>query len=85
MCLRHILSLRKKALLQPERESCAGILEQSMGARSHVDIGLSYQPARGQISKRLRRPGIESKESIPPANVAGRTGSTNTTTRFLCS
>ncbi len=27
-------------------ESCAGILEQSTGARNRVRIGLSYQPAR---------------------------------------
>jgi hypothetical protein len=27
-------------------EACAGILEQSMGARNRVGIGLSYRPAR---------------------------------------
>ncbi len=41
--------------------NCAGILEQSMGARSRVGIGLSYQPAR------LHR----LAESIPLESVPG--------------
>ncbi len=51
----------------------AGILEQSMGARNQVEIGLSYRPARGGIFKPLRSPGIDSRESIPPAQRSGTT------------
>ncbi len=32
---------------------------------------------RARICKRLRRPGIDSEESIPPAYVACRAGTTN--------
>jgi hypothetical protein len=42
--------------LFPEREVnkfCAGIFKQSMGARNHVGIGLSYRPARLQRLKEL--------------------------------
>jgi hypothetical protein len=52
----------------------AGILELSMGARNREGIGLSYQPARDGIFELLRSPGIDSKESTPPANVAWRAG-----------
>ncbi len=45
--------------------SSAGIFEQSIGAKNRVGIGLPYRPARAQICKRLRSPGIDSKESIP--------------------
>jgi hypothetical protein len=40
----------------------------------------AWQMHRGGIFKLLRRPGIDSKESIPPAYVAWRAG---TTTLFL--
>jgi hypothetical protein len=33
--------------------------------------------ARARICKRLRRPGIDSEDSIPPACVAWRAGTTN--------
>ncbi len=39
---------------------CAGILEQSVGARNRVGIGLSYRPARLH-----KAGGIDSLESIP--------------------
>ncbi len=42
----------------------AGILEQSMGARNWVGIGLSYPPARARICKRIKSSVIDSKESI---------------------
>jgi hypothetical protein len=58
----------------------AGILKQSMRARNRVGIGLSYRSARGGIFKLLWSPEIDSKESIPPAYVAWRTG---TRTLFL--
>jgi hypothetical protein len=48
----------------------AGIFKQSMGTRNRVGIGLSYRPARARICKLLRRPGIDSEDSIPPAYVA---------------
>jgi hypothetical protein len=32
--------------------------------------------ARARICKRLRRPGIDSEDSIPPAYIAGRAGTT---------
>jgi hypothetical protein len=35
-----------KKSIQPAYVACAGILEQSMGARNRVGIGLSYWPAR---------------------------------------
>ncbi len=67
MC-RTIFQLGK---LSKDRLSCAGILEQSIGARNRVGIGLSYRPTRARICKRLRSPGIDSAnlpnlaESIP--------------------
>jgi hypothetical protein len=33
---------------------------------NRVGIGSSYRPARARICKRLRRPGIDSEDSIPP-------------------
>jgi hypothetical protein len=36
-----------------------------------------YQAAKSRICKRLRRPGIDSEESIPPACVAWRASTTN--------
>jgi hypothetical protein len=48
-----------------------------MGARNQVGIGLSYQPARARICKRLRGPGIDFQESISPAYVAWRAGTKN--------
>jgi hypothetical protein len=51
----------------------AEILEQSMGARNRVGIGLWYRPARADILKL-------SRESISPAYVGWRAG---TTTLFL--
>ncbi len=45
--------------------SSAGILEQSIGAKNWAGLGLPYRPARAQICKRMRSPGIDSKESIP--------------------
>jgi hypothetical protein len=38
---------------------------------------LLFRPARARIGKRLRSPGIASKESIPPAYVGWRTGMSN--------
>jgi hypothetical protein len=48
-----------------------------MGARNRAGIGLSYRPARARICKCLWRPGIDSEESISPAYVAWRAGTTN--------
>jgi hypothetical protein len=48
-----------------------------LGARNRVGIGLSYRSARARICKSLRRPGIDSEDSIPPAYVALRAGTTN--------
>ncbi len=42
------------------KKTYAGILEQSMGTRNRVGIGLLYRPARVRICKRLRNPGIDS-------------------------
>ncbi len=50
------------------------------GARNRVAIGLSYGPARDGIFKLLMNPGADSKESILPAHVVWRAG---TTTLFL--
>ncbi len=49
-------------------------LEQPMGARNRVGIVLSY---RSRICKRLWSPGIDAMESIPPAYVAWRAGTSN--------
>ncbi len=48
---------------------CAGILEQSMGARNQVGIGLSYRPSRARICNCIRSPGID---SVSLRSVAGR-------------
>jgi hypothetical protein len=48
-----------------------------MLARKRVETGLSYRPSRARICKRLRRPGIDSEDSIPPAYEAWRAGTTN--------
>jgi hypothetical protein len=48
-----------------------------MGARNGVGTGLSYRPARCGIFKLLRGPGIDLKESIPPAYVAWQAGTTS--------
>jgi hypothetical protein len=45
-----------------------------MGARNRVGVGFSYRPARDSIFKFLRSPGIDYKESIPPAHVAWLSG-----------
>jgi hypothetical protein len=58
--------------------SCAGILEQSMGTRNRVGIGLTYRPAGACNCKRFWSPGIDSEELIPPAYVAWRASTTNT-------
>jgi hypothetical protein len=50
--------------------------KQSMGARNRVGIGLSYLPARARICKCLWSLGIDSEESISPAYVAWRVGTT---------
>ncbi len=50
--------------------NCAGILEQSVGDRNRIGIGLSYQPPRARNFKWFRSPGIDSKEAIPPAYIA---------------
>jgi hypothetical protein len=57
--------------------TCAGIFKQSMGARNQVGIGLSHRPARARICKHLWSPGIDSEDSIPPAYLAWRAGTTN--------
>jgi hypothetical protein len=36
-------------------------------ARNRIGTGLSYRPAKASTFKLLRGPGIDSKESIPPA------------------
>ncbi len=56
--------------------TCAGIFKQCMGARNWVGIGLSYRHARARICKRLRRPGIDSEDSIPYAYAAWRASTT---------
>ncbi len=53
------------------RINCAGILEQSMGARNRVGIGLSYRPARLRrlaeaIPERLCKHPKRRKNIIPP-------------------
>jgi hypothetical protein len=49
-----------------------------MGTRNRVRIGLSYRTPRVRISKLLWSLGIDdSNESIPPAYVAWRAGTTN--------
>ncbi len=48
-----------------------------MGARNRAEIGLSHQPARSHICKRLWSPGIDSEESSSPAYVAWRAGTKN--------
>jgi hypothetical protein len=58
-------------------ESCAGILEQSMGARNRVGTGLIAPAPRARICKHLRSPGIDSKDSISQAYVAWRAGYDN--------
>jgi hypothetical protein len=52
-------------------------LNNLFGARYRVGIGLSYWPARGGIFKLLWSPRINSKESIPPAYVVWRAGTTS--------
>ncbi len=52
---------------------CARILEQSMGARNRVGIGLLYGDS-------IFKQGVDSDESVPPAYVSWRAG---TTTLFL--
>ncbi len=49
-----------------QKQTSAGILEQFMGARNQVGIGLSCQPARARIFKL----------SIPPDYVTWRAGTT---------
>jgi hypothetical protein len=39
--------------------------------------GAGEQTSGARICKRLRRPGIDSEDSIPPANVAWRASTTN--------
>jgi hypothetical protein len=56
---------------------CAEIFKQSMWTRNRVGIGLSYRPARARTCKSLWSPGIDSEESISPAYVACRVGTTN--------
>jgi hypothetical protein len=48
-----------------------------MGARNRVGIGLAYRPVIAHICKSLRRPGIDSEDSIPPAYATWRAGTTN--------
>jgi hypothetical protein len=40
----------------PHCWSCAGILEQSMGARNRVGIGLLYRPTKARICKPFKEP-----------------------------
>jgi hypothetical protein len=73
-----------------DMQYCAGILEQCMGARERVEIGLSYRPARllGIVFKNnghwFSLPPEHifvnvwgAQESIPPAYVAWRAGTSN--------
>ena len=46
-------------------------------AWSHGDIQCKCKEVRARFCKRLTRPGIDSKVSIPPAYVAWRAGTTN--------
>jgi hypothetical protein len=39
-----------------DNERCAGILEQSMGARNQVGIGLLYRPTRARICRPFKEP-----------------------------
>jgi hypothetical protein len=50
--------------------SCAGILEQPMGARNRVGIGLSYRPARDCIFKLRRSLAGRHDNSVPPRFLA---------------
>jgi hypothetical protein len=52
-------------------QPCAGILEQSMGARNRVGIGLSYRPPEPVFVNIYG-----AQESIPPAYVALRASTT---------
>ncbi len=45
-----------KKSIPPAYVACAGILEQSLGARNRVGKGLSYQPARARICKAFKGP-----------------------------
>ncbi len=68
-CTKMIIVYRLQAC---EWINCAGILEQSMGARNRLGIGLSYRPARARICKRLRSTGNNFKVSIRHVALAGR-------------
>jgi hypothetical protein len=46
----------------PCKRHCAGILEQSLGAKNRVGRGWSYRPARTRIFKLLRSSRIDSKK-----------------------
>jgi hypothetical protein len=55
-----------------------------MRTRNRIGIMLSYRLARARIFKLSRSPGIDSKESIPPAYAAWLSGTTTLyPTRFL--
>ncbi len=45
--------------------NCVGILEQPMGARNRVGIGLSYRPSRTLFADLFRRPGIDFQPGGP--------------------
>ncbi len=50
----------KKSMIH-KAETCAGILEQSMGAKNRVGIGLSYRPGRLHVHRLAESvPGIDS-------------------------
>ncbi len=42
-----------------------------------ISVGVCRRPPWARICKRLRRPGIDSEDSIPPAYVVWRAGTTN--------
>jgi hypothetical protein len=48
-----------------------------MGPRNRFQGMISASLCRARNCKRLRRPGIDSEDSIPPAYVAKRAGTTN--------
>jgi hypothetical protein len=66
-------SISERFELRKEMEYRAGILEQSMGARTRLEKGFCTET----VFKTFKEPRIDSKESIPPACVAWRAVTTS--------
>jgi hypothetical protein len=60
-CVMVIIITNRDTTSEGTANKLCGILEQSMGARNRVGMGLSYRPPpRARICKHLRSPGIDS-------------------------